>query len=127
MISFMVPITPVPKGRPRFWNGRALTDRKTREFERIFRKLAAQFKPRAPLKGPIEISLVFSLAKPKSVKREYPAVRPDIDNFCKSALDALRDFWIDDGQIVDVRARKVYASEPGIGVEILEVPGKVSA
>lgn len=120
MIWFRIPLTPIPKGRPRFWNGRVLTDRKTREFEKTFAKAASAHRPAAPLKGALKIDLIFTIKKPKSVKRKHPCVRPDVDNFQKAILDSLKAFWIDDGQIVEVHAVKEYGDESGITVCIQE-------
>lgn len=120
MIWFQVPIAPVPKGRPRFWNGRVLTDRKTRAFEKAFAKAASAFRPAAPLKGALEIAMVFTIEKPKTVRRPFPSVRPDVDNYVKAVSDALKAFWVDDGQIVDLNAIKEYGERPGITVRIQE-------
>lgn len=117
-IEFVVLMDPVAKGRPRFWKGRVLTDRKTRAFEKAFKLAAAKHRPAQPIDGPVQVSLLFQVKKPKSVKREYPSVKPDVDNFAKAALDALSDFWKDDSQIIRLYARKRYGLIPLIKVEI---------
>lgn len=61
------------------------------------------------MSGPVAVDITFSIQKPKSVKRNLPSVKPDIDNFIKGVFDALKDLaWEDDGQVVEVSARKVY-------------------
>lgn len=118
MITFVVHIPPTPKGRPRFWNGRVLTDKRTRTWEREFAALVAKHMPVAPLKGPLSLKMHFWVPKPKSVKREAPSVRPDLDNYAKAVMDGLKAFWIDDAQIVHLEATKRYGEIASIGVEI---------
>lgn len=35
IVTFIIPGTPVPKGRPKFYNGIAVTPKKTREYEAL--------------------------------------------------------------------------------------------
>lgn len=121
MIHFIVNLQPVPKGRPRFNGKFAYTPDATRKFERDMARAAAEHRPVKPLEGPLAITLMFFIQKPKSVKREFPCVRPDIDNFQKSAIDALKGFWKDDGQICEVRAVKRYSDQPMIFVKIAPI------
>lgn len=67
---------------------------------------------------PLEVSLEVRIARPKSVKRSHPSVKPDADKLARP-LDVLTGLvWADDGQIVDLRVVKRYCA-PG------EVPGAV--
>lgn len=68
---------------------------------------------------PIILTLTFTLAKPKSVKRLLPTVPPDLDKLTRSIGDALTTFaWKDDSQIVEIHATKVYGEIPGVLVDI---------
>lgn len=109
-------ITPRPKGRPRFdKNGHAYTDVLTRRFESSLRlMLRAQWKSE-PLKSPIRANLTFLVGCPASrparsrINHTHPAVRPDIDNFQKAVMDSANGIlWVDDGQLVELRAIKLY-------------------
>lgn len=86
---------------------------------------------------PIEVSLVFTLARPASHYRsgryaaelrpaapEHPSTRPDIDKLVRSTLDALRDggALVDDARVVEVHAVKAY---PGGHLDALDGPGAV--
>lgn len=120
MIDFIIPLDPVAKGRPRFSRrGQAYTPDKTRRFEADVKKIARRHRPTTPMTGAIQVTLIFNMRRPKACKRAFPSVRPDIDNLSKAIMDALSDFWLDDGQIVNLSARKNYGS-PSIQVSILE-------
>jgi Holliday junction resolvase RusA-like endonuclease len=119
MIEFVVTMAPVPKCRPRYdrRSGRIYTPNKTGAFERQFRAAVAKHRPPQPLAGPLEVTVLCQVKKPQK-KREHPHVRPDLDNYVKSILDALNDFWEDDAQIICLYARKRYGLIPLIKVEI---------
>lgn len=119
IVAFTLSITPVAKGRPRFGNGRAYTDPKTRSFERAVAVLARKAYPGPPLTGPIGLELTFHLPRPKSAPKRvvWPAVRPDLDNQIKGVKDALNGIlYGDDGQVCILAARKVYGSPSRIDV-----------
>ena len=60
---------------------------------------------------PIELCLIFFLTRPKSVKREYPSVKPDLDKLIRSTCDGLKTggLYTDDALIVAITATKQYA------------------
>jgi Holliday junction resolvase RusA-like endonuclease len=84
---------------------------------------------------PLYLSAVFYLPKPKSTKREWPTVRPDLSNFFKSLEDGLQRekkdsdpaLMEDDSAICSISCEKRYVNEeypePGILVEIGEFHG----
>lgn len=75
------------------------------------------------LRGPLELGVTFSFARPKGHMRtgsragevrdsapEYPAVKPDLSKLVRAVEDALRGvIFNDDAQIVDLRAGKEYS------------------
>jgi Holliday junction resolvase RusA-like endonuclease len=70
---------------------------------------------------PLALTVKFYLQKPKSVKRLHPTVKPDLDNYIKAVMDALKDVWGDDCQVVQITASKEYAvSGPGAWVGVRE-------
>jgi len=119
-IKLTFPISPVAKERPRtsFYSGSVYTPVKTCIFENHVKKLARlQFK-NSLITFAMSVKIVFRLERPKSVKREYPSVRPDIDNYIKSILDALQGIvFKDDGQIIKLYAEKIYSESFGIDIE----------
>lgn len=69
------------------------------------------------LDGPLWVSMVFTIKKPKSAprrKRTWPATKPDLSKLARSTEDALTDAgtWADDARVVEyLRLAKVYPSE----------------
>ncbi len=119
MIQFTLFLDPVAKGRPRFTRkGFAYTDSKTREFEEKVALLSRVHCPPEKLTGALFLGVVFTLKKPKTVKRKYPIVRPDLDNYIKATMDSLSAFWINDSQVIRIRAEKSYGDIPSIEVII---------
>lgn len=126
MIEFRVTIDPVPCLRPRLSRRRTYNPPKYDRFKRDFSALAREHRPDAPLNGPLEMEMEFGLVPPKRLKptskRSVPSVRPDLDNYIKAVNDSLEGFFVDDGQIVKLTARKVYAwdRKPYIAVRIVK-------
>lgn len=120
-----IPIDPVAKGRPRFSRGgHVYTPTTTKSYESILRwRLKDLIKQNPSIYTmALRVTIFFFLKKPDSVKRYYPSVRPDIDNYLKAVLDAMNGVvFKDDGQIVSLTVSKAYAD--CAGVEIL-IEGK---
>lgn len=110
-IEIRLEIEPVPKGRPRISrSGHAFTPAKTRAAEKEIQAILRSRYPGKPLDGPLSVDVQFFLTKPKSVKRESPHVKPDLDNLAKLVLDSANDIlWADDAQICVLNLEKSYA------------------
>lgn len=74
-----------------------------------------QAKGLAPaLDGPVRLTIVFYLPRPKSAKQGAAAVkRPDLDKLIRSTCDALTTAaaYRDDSQVVELVASKVYSDD----------------
>ena len=61
---------------------------------------------------PVTVSLTFVFTRPKSaLKRMFHTVKPDVDKLVRYSLDAVsnaNNVWVDDSQVVEVIAKKVY-------------------
>jgi Holliday junction resolvase RusA-like endonuclease len=71
--------------------------------------------------GPVEVSLAFVLPRGKTVRREFPTVRPDIDKLARALLDAMTTAAVyrDDSQVIGLFVTKHYAQESQpCGVEV---------
>lgn len=135
-LTFVVPGEPRGKGRPRFGRTRAgapvtFTDARTASYENLVRLAAAQAREAAGLcgeilDGPIIVTLTAFCARPKSAPRAklLPTSRPDIDNVVKAVLDGASILWRDDARIIELRAKKLYASDgdggPRVEVEVMK-------
>jgi Holliday junction resolvase RusA-like endonuclease len=115
----------VPKGRPRFTRkGIAYTPAKTREYEghgRFTAQLAMG--DQAAFTGPVSLTALVELPIPASwskgrataavVGAIRPTSRPDVDNFLKTAMDAINGIVVaDDSLIVSVKAEKKFGLDP---------------
>lgn len=145
IVKFTVPGEPQSKGRPRFsYNGRFVqtyTPDKTVNYENLV-KLAWMQRAEDELKEPIrklegairaEIVACFPIPKSASKKKHAQmadgkirpiAVKKDIDNVCKSVLDALNGIaYDDDRQVVEILAYKYYSENPKVYVTLSEIGG----
>ena len=101
-----------------------------------FKKECAEFAPKYPLEGPISVSMIFSMPRPRSHYRtgryshllkgdvpKLPITKPDIDNIVKFYLDAMTGaFWKDDSIVCALEATKVYAEEGLVEIEYWNFP-----
>jgi len=80
---------------------------------------AAKLAGCTPITNPIAITMRFRVKRPKSVKREYPTVAPDLDKYIRSVNDGLQGVAFDnDSQIVQIVASKEYSDTPGVDIEV---------
>ena len=112
-------ITPVPKGRPRARrNGIMYTPKKTADWERSCAFVVRSQWNGAPLDGAVESEFVAVFPRPKRLLRKkdtdgliWKRSKPDADNICKCALDALVMAGVlrDDSLAVKVSIMDFYA------------------
>lgn len=104
--SIFIPGRPVPKGRPRFGNGRTYTPVKTQKEEQ---RIALAYKGPC-YTGAVSITLNFWFSRPKTNRKEFMTQRPDCDNLAKLVTDALNGkAYVDDQQIVELKVSKNWA------------------
>ncbi len=121
---------PKPQGSKRVFNGRVVEA--AGAPLKVWRKAIAdaciaQARPSLIL-GPVEVSVVFYLPRPKTVKesdRKFPIVPPDIDKLARALLDGIGQseaVWGDDSQVIELKAVKVYGTDfTGADVKITEL------
>lgn len=121
MIQFRAEGIPVPQGSMKVINGRILHSQGSALA--VWRSTIAWSAKQAgaiPIADPIIIILLFTMPRPKTVKRAYPSVAPDLDKLIRASLDALTGVaYLDDGQVVEVQAKKRYGATPGLDITIL--------
>lgn len=120
---------PAPQGSKRIIHGR-LVEASSEKLKRWRKAIAAQCQATRLVTDKfytdsVAVRVVFYLPRPKTVKRGFPIVPPDLDKLCRGLLDGIGQsqvIWGDDSQVIDLHATKVYADdrEPGATVEIIE-------
>jgi len=90
--------------------------------------LLMPYVPEKPLEKPLKVTIEWGYPYLKTIrKRDIGKLIPcdkrsDIDNLMKGVGDILTrmGFWKDDALIWDLRFRKFYTDQPGIGIKIEE-------
>ena len=120
MINFFVDGLPVPQGSMKVIHGRVIHNKGSELAAwRSAVALTARAKGARPSADPIAIELKFVMPKPRTVKRHYPSVAPDLDKLIRAVLDGLTAVaYIDDGQVVSIVAEKAYGERIGVDVTL---------
>lgn len=129
-ISFFVPEVH-GKGRPRFYNGHAVTPPETRRYELLIKNLSKKAMATAELNvsdAPCKVTIkaFFDIPKSNSKKKREQCLsglirpgKPDIDNIAKAVLDGMNGIvYSDDKCVYEVHLSKEYSQELN-GVEVL--------
>lgn len=126
VLQFTVRGVPVPQGSKTVFmvkNRPILADSnsaKLKPWRKQVNKLAADLWAGADLlEGPLAVLIEFRMVRPKTVKRDYPSVKPDVDKLQRAILDSLsKTVWGDDAQVVHLTGSKVYAETAGAFVRV---------
>jgi len=119
-MRFIINQNPIPKARARVTRWGTYTPERTKDAMEAIALAVRQDKecPRKPLQAPLSVDITFLVAMPKSWSKKRreestgaPCInRSDIDNYCKTILDALNGIlWIDDSQIYKLTAKKLWS------------------
>lgn len=125
MITFRVNGIPIPQGSMKVINGRVLHSQGSALA--VWRSLIgweAKSAGASPHSLPTKITITFFMPRPKTVKRPWPSVAPDLDKLVRAVLDGLTGVaYEDDGQVVQIHAQKLYGASVGaeIRLETLEI------
>ena len=97
--TLCLPGDPVPKGRPRVYNGHAMTPKRTvRAEERLFAEFRLKYPQAKPYQCPVRLEAEFWMSH---------RGRPDLDNLLKPVLDSLNGVaYVDDARVVEAQAPK---------------------
>lgn len=122
---------PKPQGSKRVYNGRVVEA--AGNALKAWRKAIAQechaqvTEAHKPLLGPVSVTVVFYLPRPKTVAekdRALPIVPPDLDKLARGLLDGIGQsevIWGDDSQVIELKATKVYGTD-FIGADVKITP-----
>lgn len=97
---------------------------KSKKFKTDLQALIKQQSPGwVPIDEPMIMSCKIFIARPKTVKREHPEVKPDLSNYIKGIEDAMNKLiYTDDSKIVSYNdCMKLYGDSPGISVTLYSV------
>lgn len=137
-LKFTVLGDPTGKGRPRFYRGRAVTPKKTRDYEALVRHEAQQAlehmvqKPDFAASCEVTIHAYFAIPQSYTKKQRLQIAesgawvvrpgKPDLDNVTKSILNGMNGIvYHDDVQVVSLRAKKHWCE----GEELPRVDVKI--
>jgi Holliday junction resolvase RusA-like endonuclease len=128
MINYFVEGEPAPQGSKNGFvkNGRVVmveSSKKVKPWREAVTEQTARYLSWNTLEAmttPVEIALVFYLPRPKSVTRDWPSVKPDLDKLIRSSFDGLTSggLYTDDALVIAVSASKQYATDK-IGCQII--------
>lgn len=129
MLEFFLPIPPprvthqqkkvaVVNGKPRFYEPQRL-----REARQAFMLALYPNRPRAPLNGPLKLTVRWQFKRGRHRDGEYKTTRPDLDNMEKLLKDCMTDagFWHDDAQVCVEHVAKVWSGVEGILIRLEEL------
>lgn len=129
-IEMYIPGVAIPQGRPRFRRFKDFVSTYDPKESKQWKKVVSDHAKGRDIQQfdrdlPLCLTITFYLPKPKSVKRQYPTVKPDLDNLTKAIKDALNGIcWHDDGQICRLVLTKEYCSTgqpPGVWIGVREI------
>lgn len=124
-IAFVIPGTPVGKGRPKFARRGAFvttyTPEKTASYENLVKLAAAEaMQGRTIIDGAVAVTIALFVTPPASWSQKkqraalehvtMPTSKPDVDNVIKGIFDAMNEIvFHDDKQVVDLSVQKRYS------------------
>ena len=136
MITFTIAGQAKPLKRHRVAKGGRMYDPSYKDKKDIMLQIS-QYKPDQPFTGDIRLSIRFTMRIPKSwyrtgkyshlLKDRYKRIRkhsrkPDLSNLLKLIEDILQpSFYVDDSQICQIYAEKMYGENPNTAVIIQEI------
>jgi len=134
-IAFVVPGTPVGKGRPKFARRgnfvSAYTPEKTASYENLVKVKAEEAMQGKPLfEGAVSVEIALFVTPPASWSQKkqrealagtvFPVSKPDVDNVLKGIMDACNEIvFKDDKQAVDVKVIKRYSDTARAFVKVV--------
>lgn len=126
-------INPVPASRPRVSRWSTYYPKKYTKFKKDMEALTSELET-TPSEKLVSVELKFGIMIPKSWSKKkkeelnntYCSNNSDIDNYIKAILDSLNGIvYIDDKQVVELFAKKIYSEEGYILYKHKEIYGNI--
>tara|TARA_R110000868_G_scaffold184634_2_gene426274 strand:- start:445 stop:873 length:429 start_codon:yes stop_codon:yes gene_type:complete len=123
---------PIPQQRPRLSKSGKAYNKQSKEKRFVQWQIKSEMTNRQisrRAQGPLSVSMIFHMPIPsswskkrsKSIIGKPHVIRPDIDNICKFYLDTMNQIiYDDDGQIFELKCKKIYSDNPKVSIEIKE-------
>ena len=121
--AFFVRGRPIPQGSLKFIQGRPIHVRATDlAVWRADIARNAELFGFTPIAEAVRVEMDFVMSKPKSAKRLFPSVKPDLDKLVRAVLDGLTGVaYEDDSQVVLIKATKTYGEVQGVWIKIEQI------
>jgi len=137
VIDLFVAGVPQPKGSTKAFvvNGRPIitsTNKSLKSWEGVVRNALGMASVDL-IKGPVTVSLWFTLPQPQTrvprpksadprKRNPVPDTKPDLDKLARGTLDALNKVaFEDDARVVDLHVSKVYGDRVGVQIHVEEI------
>ena len=123
MDTFVVLGLPVPQGSMRHVGGGRIVSKSPalKEWRSKVADIIRQQVGEPAYPNAVRVNVIFNINKPKTVKRDLPTVPPDLDKLQRAIGDAISidvKYLLDDSQIVEWTARKIYGSPAGVIIQV---------
>lgn len=119
-MRFFVPGSPVAQGSMSVFNNRVVHSNgpKLKAWRQQISN-AARTIFGTPMTDAVSVDMLFTVTRPKTVTRNLPHVKPDLDKYVRACLDGLTGAaFIDDAQVITLTASKRYGDEPGVSITV---------
>ena len=122
--SFFVKGRPVPQGSMKFIRPGVMIHSRSQELALWRADIArnAELFGFKPIASAVKVELDFVMNRPKSTKRVFPSVKPDLDKLIRAVLDGLTGVaYEDDSQVILIQSSKTYGEKQGVWIGIEQI------
>ena len=122
--SFFVKGRPVPQGSMKFIRPGVMIHSRSQELALWRADIArnAELFGFKPIASAVKVELDFVMNRPRSAKRVFPSVKPDLDKLIRAVLDGLTGVaYEDDSQVILIQSSKTYGEKQGVWIGIEQI------
>jgi crossover junction endodeoxyribonuclease RusA len=122
--AFFVRGRPVPQGSMKFVRPGVMIHSRSQDLALWRADIArnAELFGFKPIASAVKVELDFVMSKPKSAKRAFPSVKPDLDKLIRAVLDGLTGVaFEDDSQVILIQSSKTYGENQGVWIRIEQI------
>ena len=122
--AFFVRGRPVPQGSMKFVRPGVMIHSRSQDLALWRADIArnAELFGFKPIASAVKVELDFVMSKPKSAKRAFPSVKPDLDKLIRAVLDGLTGVAFEgDSQVILIQSSKTYGENQGVWIRIEQI------